>query len=357
MSLCLISFTENGIKTSIRIKEALADKDILLYTKWSDYREDSVIKVSESIMDFATNMMKEKHSLVFIGACGIAVRAIAPAINSKLTDSPVLVIDEEGKFVIPILSGHIGGANRLASTIADAIGGQAVITTATDINKAFAVDLWAKDHGLYIANKEGIAMVSSKVLEGKDITIGIDCKNQYPPERILDKANLPDNVHMVILSDNQTVDALVTNREDLSEYVASLYLKPKEYVLGIGCKKQKDPEELEAFIDEIIKSQDIKPEDIYAIASIDIKKDEEAIVSYSRRRNIPFVTFSADELNRVEGEFSSSAFVKDTTGVDNVCERAAIKASEGELILPKQVRDGMTIAIARRDWRKGLIYE
>ena len=162
---------------------------------------------------------------------------------------------------------------------------------------------------------------------------------------------------MVILSDNQTVDALVTNREDLSEYDASLYLRPKEYVLGIGCKKQKDPEELEAFIDEIIKSQDIKPEDIYAIASIDIKKDEEAIVSYSRRRNIPFVTFSADELNRVEGEFSSSAFVKDTTGVDNVCERAAIKASEGELILPKLVRDGMTIAIARRDWRKGLFIE
>ena len=162
---------------------------------------------------------------------------------------------------------------------------------------------------------------------------------------------------MVILSDNQTVDALVTNREDLSEYDASLYLKPKEYVLGIGCKKQKDPEELEAFIDEIIKSHDIKPEDIYAIASIDIKKDEEAIVSYSRRRNIPFVTFSSDELNNVEGEFSSSTFVKDTTGVDNVCERAAIKASEGELILPKQVRDGMTIAIARRDWRKGLIYE
>ena len=322
MSLCLISFTENGIKTSIRIKEALADKDILLYTKWSDYREDSVIKVGESIMDFATNMMKEKHSLVFIAACGIAVRAIAPAINSKLTDSPVLVIDEEGKFVIPILSGHIGGANRLASTIADAIGGQAVITTATDINKAFAVDLWAKDHGLYIANKEGIAMVSSKVLEGKDITLGIDCKNQYPPERILDKANLPDNVHMVILSDNQTVDALVTNREDLSEYDASLYLRPKEYVLGIGCKKQKDPEELEAFIDEIIKSPFLQSR--LAIAMVipsrtcfgNISSPSDAfIAALSHTLSTPVVSFTnAEEENSPSTLFSSSA-EKVTNGI------------------------------------------
>jgi cobalt-precorrin 5A hydrolase len=161
----------------------------------------------------------------------------------------------------------------------------------------------------------------------------------------------------VIISDNQTLDVLITNREDVSECEASLYLKPKEYVLGIGCKKQKEPEELEAYIDETIKSQNIKPEDIYALASIDLKKDEEAIVSYSRRKNIPFVTFSAEELNQIDGDFSSSAFVKETTGVDNVCERAAIKASDGELVLPKQARDGMTIAIARREWIRGLISE
>ena len=118
--------------------------------------------------------MKRGEALVFIGACGIAVRAISPFIESKLTDSPAVVIDESGKFAVPLLSGHIGGANALAKKLADSLGAQPVITTATDINGAFAVDMFAESNGLYIENKDGIAKVTSKILSGQTVKMYIE---------------------------------------------------------------------------------------------------------------------------------------------------------------------------------------
>ncbi len=334
MSLNIISFTENGIRTSLKTAGAMKDTDVRLYTKWSGFDKKDfgtdIVMVNESISDWATGMMREKQSLLFIGACGIAVRAIAPGINSKLTDSPVLVMDELGKYVIPILSGHIGGANRLAFAVSDAIGAQSVITTATDINYVFAVDVWAKDNGLSIVNKDGIAKVSSKVLNGEKVSI---------------------------LKDKGPADVVVTDEpEKISDDEALLILKPKEYVIGAGCKKDKDPAEFEAFINETLSENGIKVEDVFVISSIDLKKDEKAFLSYSRRHGIPFMTFTSDDLEAVQGDFSSSDFVKEMTGVDNVCERAAVKAcgDGGSLIIKKVSKDGMTIAIARRDWRKNL---
>ena len=334
MSLCIISFTEKGIKTSVKVAGAIRDTDVVLYTKWSGFDKNNfdtdINPVYETVSDWATGMMREKHSLLFIGACGIAVRAIAPGISSKLTDSPVLVMDELGKYVIPILSGHIGGANRLAFAVSDAIGAQSVITTATDINYVFAVDVWAKDNGLSIVNKDGIAKVSSKVLNGEKVSI---------------------------LKDKGPADVVVTDEpEKISDDEALLILKPKEYVIGAGCKKDKDPAEFEAFINETLSENGIKVEDVFVISSIDLKKDEKAFLSYSRRHGIPFMTFTSDDLEAVQGDFSSSDFVKEMTGVDNVCERAAVKAcgDGGSLIIKKVSKDGMTIAIARRDWRKNL---
>lgn len=336
MSLNIISFTEKGIKTSLKVADAVKGHDIRLYTKWSGYDKKDfdanfeIEKVSESITDLAVKMMSERHCLLFIGACGIAVRAIAPGINSKLTDSPVIVMDEKAEYVIPVLSGHMGGANELARMIADVVGATPVITTATDINDTFAVDVWAKDNGLNIINKDGIAKVSSKVLNGEEIKI---------------------------TADTVPADVVVTDDpESIKPGDALLVLKPKEYVIGAGCRKDKEPADFKEFICRTLSDNGISEKDVYAIASIDIKKDEEAFKSYSRVLGIPFMTFSSDELAEVKGDFSSSDFVKETTGVDNVCERAAIKGcgDGGTLIVKKTAKDGMTIAIAKRDWRKNL---
>ena len=178
--LSIISFTEKGAHLSLKLLDMLSEEgeNAWLYTKCSKYRDGSINKrlryVYSNTDEWAKVQMSAKNELLFIGACGIAVRAIAPWVANKLYDSPVLVMDELGTYVIPILSGHVGGANEIAAKIGKMTGAIPVITTATDLNRCFAVDIFAKKNYLYIENKNGIAKVSSKVLRGEKISMAIE---------------------------------------------------------------------------------------------------------------------------------------------------------------------------------------
>lgn len=164
MKVSIISFTLKGIELSLKIKKAFSGKteeDLCLYTKCShaekslterkltekNLAESGLSYVEQPLTEWTGEQMKKRRSLLFIGACGIAVRAIAPFLTDKLNDVPVLVMDEQGCFVIPVLSGHVGGANELAVSLAERMGSTPVITTATDLNHCFAVDLFARRNG------------------------------------------------------------------------------------------------------------------------------------------------------------------------------------------------------------------
>ena len=350
MKISVISFTKNGIDTSERIGKlaSLSDKEVSFFTKYSGEKNSNVEYVDESISDWAEKHFLSADAIVFIGATGIAVRAIAPNLKDKLSDIPVIVIDELGQFVIPLLSGHVGGANELAISIANAMNVQAVITTATDINNKFAIDVFAKKNNLFIQNKDGIKAVSSKVLSGKKIIVSVD-KNH-----IKDIANIPEEIELADYPTGKRTDVIITDNPALNN--AELVLKPREYVLGIGCKKDKAFEDILSFLSECLDDAKIDLSDLRAIASIDIKKDEKALNDLSHYLKISFVTFSADELMKVKGSFSSSNFVKETTGVDNVCERAALAyadeiSDKSILSYKKHAKDGVTIAFVKTDWK------
>lgn len=314
MSICSITFTDRGTALAEHIKSLWGAKEKEAYGRFTITKrhEDKAI----SLIDWTKKQFAEKNAILVIGACGIAVRMIAPFAVDKLSDSPVVVLDEAGNFVIPLLSGHMGGANELAEKIAEKIGAVPVITTATDVNHTFSVDMFAKKIGLAIENREGIAKVSSKILEG----------------RMAD----------IVISSDKT---------ELSQGI--LGLQPKEYILGLGCRKGKSFEALNGFIDKWIENAGIEKRLIRAAASIDLKKEEEGLLRWCAANRIPFLTYSADDLRNVKGEFAMSSFVKEKTGVGNVCERAAMAAAKGKgtFILRKQAEDGMTIAIVKYDWK------
>ena len=349
MVLSIISFTENGICLSAKIANKLSNAECKLYTKWSAYlqkKQDNFIQFYEkSISEWAKEQFDQRYALLFIGACGIAVRAIAPCITDKLHDSPVLVIDEKGQYVIPILSGHMGGANELALMIAGKIQAAPIITTATDINNKFAVDLFARENGLSIVNKEGIAKVSSKVLSGNTLTISVETGHLAP------NVQLPHAIQLVPYPPNQPVDIVISSEK--VEFDAIIRLIPKEYIIGMGCKKGKNAEEITAFIKETLVVLNISGVQIAALASIDVKSKEPGLLAWSSEEKIPFLTYSVEELANITGDFHTSDFVKNTVGVDNVCERAALKAAgtKGRIIYGKHARDGMTIAVARKEWK------
>lgn len=350
MQLSIISFTKNGIGLSQRITEHLLWEKIKRYTKYKEEEKseatvrNGIICVSQGISEWAGEQMREKNILLFIGACGIAVRAVAPHLTNKLYDSPVLVMDEQGRFVIPLLSGHVGGANEIAQALAEMLQATPVITTATDVNHRFSVDLFAKKNRLCIANKGGIAKISSQILAGKEITVAIEPGHWNIHEE------LPDQIKIVEYPPEKSVNVIISAEK--RSFDTELLLTPKEYVIGIGCKKGKEEEKLSAWLQKNLRQCGIGIEQIYAMASIEHKREEKGLLAIAQKERIPFVTYSAELLERVQGAFTESEFVKKAVGVSNVCERAALLAcgEKGSLVYGKHAEDGMTIAIAKRKW-------
>ncbi len=279
---------------------------------------------TQPVTAWAASVFQPGNALLFVGACGIAVRALSGLPQDKLQDCPVIVIDDMGQFVIPLLSGHAGSAGKLAVILADILDAVPVITTATDIHETFSADTYAIENRLTIKNKDGIKKVSVKALEEKKVTLSI---KDYPPK--------------------DPVDVIVADETDAAY---SLLLAPKPYTVGLGMKKNKDRASVEAFVTETLQENGIAWQDVYAVCTIDAKEDEPAIKALRDRHRIPVLSFDAALLQKAEGTFTSSAFVQDTVGVDNVCERAAVlgAGAGAELILQKTSRDGMTIAIAKR---------
>lgn len=372
MKVSIISFTLKGIELSLKIKKAFSgetEEELCLYTKCShaekslterkltekNLAESGLSYVEQPLTEWTGEQMKKRRSLLFIGACGIAVRAIAPFLTDKLNDVPVLVMDEQGRFVIPVLAGHVGGANELAVSLAERMGSTPVITTATDLNHCFAVDLFARRNALHIVNKDGIAKVSSRILAGEEVTMAVEEGHFREEEagipgekRLLEEINVPEGIRLV--STESLADVLVAPASYGQGRL--LTLRPKEYVIGIGCKRGKAAEQIDHFVHRVLKESGISMEQVAAFASIDRKKDEEGILWMSSHYGIPFVTYSAEELQQVEGTFHASEFVKSQVGVDNVCERAALRFSgpDGILITGKQAEDGITAAIVKRRW-------
>ena len=270
-------------------------------------------------------------ALIFVGASGIAVRAIAPHVRDKFSDPAVVSVDEAGRFVVPLLSGHVGGANELAREVAAITGGQAAVSTATDVNGLFAVDEWAARHGFAILERSIAKEISAALLDGRPVGFKSDFELDEKPSGVTEGAA---DIGFVVSLDDSAMP-----------FPRTLHLVPRVATVGVGCRKGTDPSALEQAVADALAEANVSAKAVTAIASIDVKKDELAILELASKMGWSPVFYTADELAAVPGEFSSSDFVKRTVGVDNVCERAAC-ASGGELVLGKQAGGGITVAIA-----------
>ena len=285
----------------------------------------------ENYGSFFGDIFHRTDAMIFVCACGIAVRKIAPFIRDKKTDPAVICIDDSGEYVIPVLSGHIGGANRLAAKIAEITGGTAVITTATDINDRFSVDTWAVNQGYSIGDMVLAKKVSATILE-KDIPI---C-SEYPIA-----GDCPNGLYPGKAGD---IGIYVGNRIN-KPFDDTLNIIPRNLYLGIGCRRGTDAETIRAAVDEVLVNNGIDKRAIKEVVTIELKKDEEGLIKFCESNSWELVFYSGEQLKQAEGDFTSSEFVLKVTGVDNVCERAAMMRGE-KLIVEKTSAGGVTVAIA-----------
>lgn len=305
-SIHVVGFTDNGANLAKLISDSLKGK------AWAPHKYlKKDMEAIESLGEWTKLHFNNADALIFISACGIAVRAIAPHIKNKTEDPAVIVLDDSGHNVISLLSGHLGGANDLARKIALITGGNAIITTATDVHGITAVDEWAVKNNCNIENIVAAKNVSAELLSG------------------------------------QSVGVAVTEQLQPTPWPVTLWLRPKNLVLGIGCKKNTNPKFLKEAAEHFLIEAGVSISSLYAVASIDLKKEEEAIIQFAKNYNIPFITYTAEELKQLKGTFTASSKVKQVTGVDNVCERAAVLKAEGPLLRSKTVYKGITFAVAR----------
>ena len=352
MKITVICFTEKGFKTEKRLVRAFSAAGhqtmpfvlgtYALQAAAKDHEISFSAVRAGGLVPWAGEWFPKADALVFVGAAGIAVRAIAPFVKDKQTDPAVLVTDEGGNFVIPILSGHIGGANELAVTAARALGAQPVVTTATDINKKFSVDVFARKKGLVIDEIATAKSISADLLAGEPV--GLFC--DFPPG-----GAVPEGLFSNTMCRHNIWITISKKKGRLFSSDRMLRLIPSCVAVGIGCRRGTNKERIREALSEAMEKNRLDMRSICVFSSIDIKKEEAGIKELSRELGIPFLTYSREELLEVPGIYTDSAFVRQTTGIGNVCERAAMAAcmevsKNSRLLFRKWAGNGVTVAAA-----------
>lgn len=346
--IIIFSFTPSGTQQNQRIKSfLLAEGFTVMSFTSSRYANEEILPLPKNPKDFIKSVWGSCDFL-FIGAAGIAVRYIAPSVHDKFTDSAVVVMDEKGNYIIPLLSGHMGGAVTLANKISSLTKAIAIHTTATDVQNVFAVDVFAKKNSMIISDRTLAKEISAAILRNEPIGFYSDSPlhswdESLPAELFYCKTEteLQKYPYGICIS-HRSIHMVPSNTNILT-------LEPKNITLGIGCRRGVPFSNVETAFLSAIQMLDISPLAIEALASIDIKKEEPALITFSEKYNLPFFTYSSDELKRTQIHSSGSKFVKQVTGVDNVCERSAIfHCPNGQILLPKRIYDKVTISLAER---------
>lgn len=344
------------------------------------------VSMKETVKACVDEYFEQVDAIVFVTASGIAVRSVAEHLTHKSKDPAIVCMDECGKHVISLVSGHAGGANALTQMLADVMWATPVITTATDVEGRFSIDDYAREHNLVVTDWAKAKAISAEVLAAGAEPVWIEepvvaqgeekgaCeirKEQKSTgtdvgeiendgcENRVDECGNKICVQRLQIGSYQVI---VTPRDILPDE-KTMQLIPRCIVAGIGCKKGTSSDKIEQAVQDAFAKAGLRMEALCAVASIDLKKEEAGLLEFCETRNVPFETYAAEELQAVPGTYSASEFVSGVTGVDNVCERSAVKyasehgmnqgeqllgrqAKHGELLLRKQAYGGVTVALA-----------
>lgn len=345
--IAILSITQNGKSLGLNIKNNIKNADLYFIKRDIVENEINVIQINKRLKDFVPEIFNQYDYIIFIMATGIVIRTIAPLVVSKFSDPAILVTDEKGKNIISLLSGHMGGANEMTLYISDLINSNPVITTATDVNKKSSLDMIAKKLNAHIDNfRDNVLKINSMIVNNEKV--GLFVEGNYLVDTrgfVLDeKNNLKDIDNIVVISNKVSID---TNLDFSNKNIIKVV--PKDIVIGIGCRRDTDSEYMKDSLVDFLEKQNIDINAIKEIGSIDVKKDEKAILNLSKYLRVPFKIFTKEEISQVDYLYDKSEWVKKSVGVYSVAEPVAHLLSNGNLIVEKHKYKGITFSIGRID--------
>lgn len=353
--IAIVAITKEAVKLALHLGEILESSTLYIPGHGRDFQREHLpgVKTFESVASVLHEIWNQYNVILCIMATGIVVRSIAPLIKKKNVDPAVLVMDEQGKFVISLLSGHYGGANAWARRIAKLVGATPVITTSSDVKGRVALDLLARERGLVIVEYPGpppinLASTMRKLLDDEPLWI-------FDPESYV-KSQLTKDYPLLI-----PVSVLSSKEfENISQFpgiwvsekippegLKCLRLHPKNLIVGVGCNRGTSGDEIISLIQDVFRREGLFIGSIKAIVSAEIKQDEEGLKEASERLNVPLFFVSMKRLGTVS-VLNPSEVVQKHIGVKGVCEAAPIALNpSAQLIVPKTKSINATVAIAR----------
>ena len=325
MKLAVITVTEKGVRNGLKIKEK-TDCDVFTISK---FMKEKTLLIENGLQNFFEKNLLKYDTFLFITASGIAVRTIAPFIKSKDKDPAVLTMDEEGNFIISLLSGHLGGANEAAKILGEITGAVPVISTASDVSGKIAVDTIAMKINGKLESLESAKKVTSLIVAGKEVDIKV-----------------PENME----NENPQGVILISNRKNIE--IAKII--PQNIVVGVGCKKDKEAEKIIDAVKDSFEKLNLCEESIRVFATVDIKENEAGIIGTAEYFGKELKIISHEDIQKIENNFETSQFVKKSIGVGAVSAPCAFIAGKGKgkFLAEKLKYEGITISIFEEETKK-----
>ncbi len=342
----IFALTRKGAELAARLNARLPESTCYCNSR---YALPGMIEFGK-LSDVFPEVWHEYESIVCIMSCGIAVRAIAPLAKDKLLDPAVVVLDQAGRYAISLLSGHIGGANELARKVAAITAGQAVITTASDLEDKPAVDLLAKEAGLAIENKSMLGRVAAAILDEEPLWVFDPDRillNRFPedfPLRVVPAGQGSASEHLDLM---RSSPGIWVSELPMPSGAMGLILRPASLVVGIGCNRGTSAGEIIAFVERTLEERNLSPLAIRNFTSIDIKSDEPGLLEAAAHFEKPICFCAREQLESISVP-NPSETVERHVGAKSVCEASALRsAGTTELLIPKRKSGNCTLAIAR----------
>jgi len=327
--ISIIAITDKGIEQALVLQKQFP-KSLIITTRKSDNENVSVVS---SVSDYLADNFSKLDGICFISALGICVRTIAPFLNDKYNDAAVICADELGLNVQSVISGHTGGANDFANKVAQLLGGKAIISTSSDVQEIWALDTLGKQFNWETESALTLNEVMALFVNNKPTALLLDVKDNGT--EFLEKS-LPSFVTVFYnesdIDFNQFELLIAVTYKAITTAISVLYYVPKVLSVGSGCSKSLD----ESLFDETFKAKFAEKGLLFSaienFGSIDIKAEQSAYLDWSKNNNIPFKTFTSEEIETVKVP-NPSPMVQEKIGVDGVSESTAMLLSGNDSLL------------------------
>jgi len=346
-NVSVLAITKNGVNIGGKLKELFPDWNIFAPSKLSNENK-SIIWYSEPTSDKIIELFKNSNALICLFSLGAVIRLIAPHLKDKKTDPAVIVIDDKMTFVISVLSGHIGGANELTQEISEKLNALPVITTAADVNKTIVVDLVGRQFGWKIDDETTVTKISAHMVNSESIGVFQQTGNKKWYKELPKNVTIYDNLEELKKSNSKAhliiSDAIIDN--ELAQ--ESVIYRPQSLVIGIGLHWDTTKDTIREGIEYCLEKFNLSSKCIAKLVSIKKPEDVQGLIDLGKEMKIPVEYVDREELAEIITPNPSST-VKAFEGTASVSEAAAIKVSNGKLIVEKQkFPPNLTIAIARK---------